>query len=102
MCGIKAELLVRDWSQSHASHPAVREAWRQIYSDPASHWQLYELAEKLIDFEDYFRRWRFNHLLTVQRIIGSKRGTVYIVGAGFVGTSLADGCVADNEDGFVL
>ncbi len=73
--GIPAELLERDWSQSHTSHPAVREAWRQIYSDPASHWQLYELAEKLIDFEDYFRRWRFNHLLTVQRIIGSKRGT---------------------------
>jgi len=72
---IPAELLDRDWSQSHTSHPAVREAWRQIYSDPASHWQLYELAEKLIDFEDYFRRWRFNHLLTVQRIIGSKRGT---------------------------
>ena len=69
------ELLDRDWSEAHVSHPSVVEAWRQIYADPSTHWQLYELAEKLVDFEDYFRRWRFNHLVTVERIIGSKRGT---------------------------
>jgi len=69
------ELLDRDWSEAHVSHPALRKVWQQVYSDPSSHWELYELAEKLVDFEDYFRRWRFNHLLTVQRIIGSKRGT---------------------------
>lgn len=69
------ELLDRDWSVAHESHPALREVWRQVYADPSSHWDLYELAEKLIDFEDYFRRWRFNHLITVQRIIGSKRGS---------------------------
>jgi tryptophan 2,3-dioxygenase len=28
-----------------------------------------------VDFEDYFRRWRFNHVTTVERIIGFKRGT---------------------------
>jgi hypothetical protein len=38
-------------------------------------WELYELAEKLVDFEDYFRRWRFNHVTTVERIIGLKAGT---------------------------
>ena len=37
--------------------------------------ELYELAEKLVDFEDYFRRWRFNHVTTVERVIGFKRGT---------------------------
>ena len=36
---------------------------------------MYELAEKLVDFEDYFRRWRFNHVTTVERVIGFKRGT---------------------------
>mgnify|MGYP000164754610 CR=1 FL=1 len=34
-----------------------------------------ELAEKLVDLEDYFRRWRFNHVTTVERVIGFKRGT---------------------------
>ena len=48
---------------------------RQVYADPQRYWSLYELAEKLVDFEDYFRRWRFNHLTTVERIIGFKRGT---------------------------
>ena len=46
-----------------------------VYRDPARFWELYELAEKLVDFEDYFRRWRFNHVTTVERIIGFKRGT---------------------------
>jgi tryptophan 2,3-dioxygenase len=53
----------------------VIEAWRQVYSEPEHHWTLYELAEKLVDFEDYFRRWRFNHVTTVERVIGFKRGT---------------------------
>ena len=46
-----------------------------VYRDPTRFWELYELAEKLVDFEDYFRRWRFNHVTTVERIIGFKRGT---------------------------
>ena len=49
-------------------------AWAEVYRDPAHHWDLYELAEKLIDFEDYLRRWRFNHVTTVERIIGLKPG----------------------------
>ena len=51
------------------------QAWMQVYRDPEAHWSLYELAEKLVDLEDYFRRWRFNHVTTVERIIGLKRGT---------------------------
>ena len=55
--------------------PAVQDVWQKVYEDPATHWELYELAEKLVDLEDYFRRWRFNHVTTVERIIGFKRGT---------------------------
>ncbi len=59
------------------AHPddRVMAAWTQVYRDPETHWPLYELAEKLVDFEDYFRRWRFNHVTTVERVIGFKRGT---------------------------
>ena len=59
----------------HQADEAVMEAWATVYRDPAAHWTLYELAEKLVDLEDYFRRWRFNHVTTVERIIGFKRGT---------------------------
>jgi len=53
----------------------VENAWETVYRDPEAHWQMYDLAEKLVDFEDYFRRWRFNHVTTVERVIGIKRGT---------------------------
>jgi len=38
-------------------------------------WELYELAEKLVDVEDNFHQWRFRHMKTVSRIIGAKPGT---------------------------
>ncbi|MBL8582388.1 MAG: tryptophan 2,3-dioxygenase [Rhizobiaceae bacterium] len=63
------------WRETRAENPMVLSAWREVYQAPDSHWALYELAEKLVDFEDYFRRWRFNHVTTVERIIGLKRGT---------------------------
>ena len=61
--------------QPHVADQQVMDAWTQIYRDPQTYWSLYELAEKLVDLEDYFRRWRFNHVTTVERIIGFKRGT---------------------------
>ena len=68
-------VLERDVSQTHVCDDGVVEAWRIVYTEPETHWQLYELAEKMVDFEDYFRRWRFNHVTTVERVIGFKRGT---------------------------
>ncbi|MGI9017464.1 MAG: tryptophan 2,3-dioxygenase [Euzebya sp.] len=72
---IDASCLQRDWTQPYQANDSVTAAWHTIYADPHTHWTAYELAEKLVDLEDYFRRWRFNHVTTVQRIIGDKRGT---------------------------
>ncbi|GAB4270627.1 MAG: tryptophan 2,3-dioxygenase [Pararhodobacter sp.] len=72
---IPGSVLRRDLRQPWVADAAVEEAWRAVYRDPETHWELYELAEKLVDFEDYFRRWRFNHVTTVERVIGFKRGT---------------------------
>ncbi len=68
-------VLSRDLGQPYTPSDAVKAAWTQVYRAPQTHWELYELAEKLMDFEDYFRRWRFNHVTTVERVIGFKRGT---------------------------
>jgi len=68
-------ILTRDVSETHTADDGVREAWKIVYEAPETYWSLYELAEKLVDFEDYFRRWRFNHVTTVERVIGFKRGT---------------------------
>jgi tryptophan 2,3-dioxygenase len=72
---IDKAIIKRDVSVSHIGDDSVVRAWLAVYQDPARFWELYELAEKLVDFEDYFRRWRFNHVTTVERIIGFKRGT---------------------------
>lgn len=68
-------VLRRDKAEPYQPNDSVKAAWAQVYRDPARYWELYELAEKLVDFEDYFRRWRFNHVTTVERVIGFKRGT---------------------------
>ncbi len=72
---LPAHVLERDFGTPHTADPAVAQAWTEIYTNPNTHWALYELAEKLVDLEDYFRRWRFNHVTTVERVIGFKRGT---------------------------
>jgi tryptophan 2,3-dioxygenase len=64
-----------DWRSGRTENDKVVSAWKTVYAAPETYWMLYELAEKLVDFEDYFRRWRFNHVTTVERIIGLKRGT---------------------------
>ncbi|GGA07615.1 tryptophan 2,3-dioxygenase [Neptunicoccus cionae] len=72
---VPSEVLERDVSVKLPHNDGVQGVWKQIYQDPQEHWLAYELAEKLVDFEDYFRRWRFNHVTTVERIIGNKKGT---------------------------
>ncbi|MCW5752076.1 MAG: tryptophan 2,3-dioxygenase [Alphaproteobacteria bacterium] len=72
---IPKAVLERDPAGPWRAHPAVRAAWLAVYRDTARHWPLYELAEKLVDIEDWFQQWRFRHMQTVERIIGAKRGT---------------------------
>ena len=69
------EALHRDIAMPHTPSDAIIAAWSKVYRAPQTQWELYELAEKLVDLEDYFRRWRFNHVTTVERVIGFKRGT---------------------------
>ena len=68
-------VLTRDLRQAWSRDDGVMQVWATVYRNPEAHWEAYELAEKLVDFEDYFRRWRFNHVTTVERVIGFKRGT---------------------------
>lgn len=72
---VPAEVLNRDLRAPWVAHEGVQAVWEIVYRAPEQHWEAYELAEKLVDFEDYFRRWRFNHVTTVERVIGFKRGT---------------------------
>ena len=85
---IDADVLTRDFSQPYQSNDSVLNAWLNVYRNADEHFQLYELAEKLIDIEDSFQQWRFKHMYTVQRIIGNKMGTGGSSGVGFLKKAL--------------
>jgi tryptophan 2,3-dioxygenase len=68
-------VLTRDVSQPWEVNAEVQAVWTDFYRNPDAHWEACEPAEKLVDFENYFRRWRFNHVTTVERVIGLSRGT---------------------------
>ncbi len=78
----------RDWAVPYVEAPAVEAAWLAIYRDPRANWDLYELAEKLVDLEYRFQQWRFSHLKTVERIIGRKGGTGGSAGLGYLAKTL--------------
>lgn len=72
---IDPECIQRDWAKPYQYNKSVEQAWLAVYKDVKKHWDLYELAEKLVDIETRHQQWRYNHMLTVERIIGNKRGT---------------------------
>jgi tryptophan 2,3-dioxygenase len=72
---VPQEVLKRGLRQAWQFDEGVMAVWVTVYRDPSQYWEAYEVGEKLVDFEDYFRRWRFNHVTTVERVIGFKRGT---------------------------
>ncbi|MXP11050.1 tryptophan 2,3-dioxygenase [Pseudoblastomonas halimionae] len=88
---IPDEVLDRDRTGPHERSEAVEQAWARIYAAPEEHWELYELAEKLVDLEYHFQRWRFGHLKTVERIIGFKRGTGGTAGVAYLESVLSKG-----------
>jgi tryptophan 2,3-dioxygenase len=76
--------LDRDFGLPYVADPSVEAAWTTVYRDPERHWDLYELAEELVDLEDFFRQWRFRHVTTVERIIGFKPGTGGTAGVAYL------------------
>jgi tryptophan 2,3-dioxygenase len=67
---------------------AIARAWLQVYRDADKWFDLYELAEKLVDIDDALAAWRHKHVLTVERIIGNKRGTGGSAGAPYLRATL--------------
>ena len=86
------EVLARDLSQPYVPSAAVEDAWLEVYRNTAKYWELYQLAEKLVDLDDALLTWRHKHVLTVERIIGRKRGTGGTEGVGYLQKTLERRC----------
>ncbi len=67
----------------------IRASWLAAYRAPDTHFDLYQLAEKLVDIDDGLAGWRHKHVLTVERIIGGKMGTGGSAGVAYLTSTLA-------------
>jgi tryptophan 2,3-dioxygenase len=85
---VPASCTERDWTTPYARNPELVQAFRIIYEDPEHWWDAYEMAEKLVDVEEWFELWRFRHMKTVERIIGYKAGTGGSSGVAFLRKAL--------------
>ncbi len=81
---IDKDVLDRDVTETYRKNNSVMQAWLTVYRDVETYWDLYELAEKLVDIEDWLQQWRFRHMKTVERIIGFKQGTGGSSGVGYL------------------
>jgi len=81
---VGADATRSDWSETRTASEDVLAAWTAIYRDRHHNWMFHELAEKLVDFEYSFRRWRFNHVTTLERIIGIELGAAGTSGVSYL------------------
>jgi tryptophan 2,3-dioxygenase len=86
--GIPPELLNRDFTLPYVANKQVTGAWLGVYHNSQKDWDLYELAERLVDLDYKFQLWRFHHMKTVERIIGYKAGTGGTSGVAYLGKAL--------------
>jgi len=89
---LPAQAIERDWAQPYRPDPAVEDAWLAVYQHPQRWWDLYQLAEKLVDIDDALATWRHKHVLTVERVIGGKRGTGGTTGVSYLQGTVAKRC----------
>lgn len=80
--------LARDFSAPYQPSKQVAAAWLAVYHNAEKDWDLYELAERLVDLDHKFQLWRFHHLKTVERIIGYKPGTGGTGGVSYLAKAL--------------
>jgi tryptophan 2,3-dioxygenase len=85
---VPADILQRDVTKPHQADNRVEDVWGQIYRESETHFDLYELAEELVDVEDSFQQWRFRHMKTVERIIGMRQGTGGSAGVAYLRQAL--------------
>jgi tryptophan 2,3-dioxygenase len=85
---VPASALERDVRTPYKFNPDLLPLIKEIYDEAETHWRAYEACEELVDLEDNFQVWRFRHLRTVLRTIGTKRGTGGSSGVGFLQRAL--------------
>ena len=85
---VPADLIGRDYAQPYSGDPSIVKIWVEVFRNTDEYWDLYALAEKLMDVESLFQRWRFDHATAVERMIGMQPGTGGSSGVAFLRKAL--------------
>lgn len=86
---VPATALERDVTQAWTFVPELVPVFVDIYRAARDNWEAYEACEELVDLEENFQLWRFRHLKTVERTIGTARGSGGSSGVGFLQAALS-------------
>ena len=89
---VPMDVLSRDVSQPYQPSEGVETAWLEVYRDTERWWAFYQLAEKLVDLDDALLTWRHKHVVTIERIIGRRRGTGGTEGVAYLTSTLEKRC----------
>jgi tryptophan 2,3-dioxygenase len=78
----------RDAEERRINYSKRQRAVVEVLTHPEKLYQEYQLAEALIDYDEYFSLWRSHHIKMVERMVGTKRGTGGSEGVGYLKTTL--------------
>jgi tryptophan 2,3-dioxygenase len=81
-----------DTEQHNEWCESVSKELLKIYNKPSENYELFRLAERLVDFDEYISLWRFHHIRMVERMIGAKMGTGGSEGVGYLMRTLTSKC----------
>jgi tryptophan 2,3-dioxygenase len=95
---VPKEALERDVTVPHQSIPGLVALFKQIYENPGTHWDMYEMAEKLVDVDEQYALWKHRHMKVVERVIGFKRGTGGTAGVSYLKDRVEDRLFPDLWD----
>ena len=63
-------------------------ALASLYATFEAHYDLFLLAEALLELDEQLLLWRQRHIMMVERVIGGRRGTGGSSGAGYLKSTL--------------
>ena len=73
--------------QRSVTENAPRRCWKILTHFEERH-EEFQLAEALLEHDEYFSLWRSHHIKMVERMVGTKRGTGGSEGVGYLQTTL--------------
>jgi tryptophan 2,3-dioxygenase len=77
-----------DAAQQRKSYEERTRAALEILTHFEERYEEFQLAEALLEHDEYFSLWRSHHIKMVERMVGAKRGTGGSEGIGYLKTTL--------------